>query len=151
MVKCSDFSSRLPTEDKKWVGRPGVIILKIYCKQLLYNSMQVPLKMVLAGHSKAALGTCLPLSLKDPHQGAPGTTLMLGSLPKGVVQILCSLMAPRSLILPIVVGFELWDYTAYVLDSVLTPHFILHPILGTAFQETVPSPDPELRLAQHKE
>lgn len=96
MVKCSDFTSRSPTEDNKYTGRPGAVILKTDCKELLYSSMQDPLET--DDHSKAAPGTCLLLSLEDPGQGAPGRTPMLGFHAEVIVQILCSLVAPRSLV-----------------------------------------------------
>lgn len=47
------------------------------------------------------------------------------------------------------VGFELWNYTAYALGGGLNP--LLSPILGTRLKETVPNLDLDLRLAQCKE
>lgn len=89
MVKCSDFSCRT----RNIREGPGAAILKTDPKQLLYKSMQVPLEEDDWNGDVPPAFT--PITGMDPRSGR---TPMLVPCPKGIIQILCSLMAPRSLI-----------------------------------------------------
>lgn len=92
MVKCSDFSCKT----RNIWERPGVAIMKTDPKQQLYKSMQIPPEEDDWNGDVPPVFT--PVTGMDPHPGAPGRTPRLGPYPKGIVQILCSLMAPRNLI-----------------------------------------------------
>lgn len=140
MVKCSDFSCRT----RNIRERLGVAILKTDPKQLLYKSRQVPLEEDDWNGDVPPAFT--PITGMDP---CPGRTPMFGLCPKGIIQILCSLMAPRSLIWQCggiwTLGLH-WLCTTWWAQSL----FLWSPILGTRLKETVPNSDLNLRLAQEQ-